>query len=311
MSAIIYGVLYVSKASKEDLRRVLDSPEVARQGRLYDGQALYGALSRDCLWQEPLPGSPEDASGIMVWSQDYPEIIPVTVPEGHLAGGLFLVWDEGHKDPDAVVILDIENARPYDPSSETMEMLFNKIPSGWFAPDAVLELSSFYNDREDQGQHECKCGVELGAASLREVLTAIREDITGHGAGFGILNGDGEWEARFNEESNTAFLTWHEKDTDRCFGFEVTTADRDAALDLLAEKFRKPFPGSLDAPEGMSVTLQGHTQCVLAVRPDPRGGFAVTARHGNGVMHELHTDDLGVRDISNLNGAITDYRWEH
>ena len=311
MSATIYGVLYVSNASKEDLRRVLDSPEVARQGRLYDGQALYGALSRDCGWQEPLPGSPEDASGIMVWSQDYPEIIPVCVPEGHRAGGLFLVWDEGHKDPDAAVILDIEGTRPNDPSSEIMEMLFNEIPYRWFAPDTVLELSSFYNDHEDQGQHECQCGVELGAATIREVLTRIREDITGPNAGFGILGDDGEWKAHFDEESNTASLCWHEWGTDRCFGFEVTPADRDAALGLLAEKFRKPFADSLDAPEGMSVTLQGHTQCVLAVRPDPCRGFTLTARHGNGVLHELRTEDLSIRDISNLNDAIIHYRWEH
>lgn len=311
MSATIYGILYVSKASKEDLRRVLDSTEVAREGNLYDGQALYEALSRDYGWEEPLPGSFEDARGIMVWSQDYSEIIPVTVPEGHRAGGLFLVWDEGKEGPDDAVIIDIGSDRPYDTSSKIMEMLFNEIPHGWSTPDAVLELSSFYNDREDQGQHECQCGVELGAATLREVLTRIREDITGPDPGFGILSDNGEWEARYSEESNTASLTWHENGTDRCFAFEVTPADRDAALRLLAEKFRKPFPASLDAPDGMSVTLQGHTQCVLAIRPDPRGGFTLTARHGNGVLHELRTKDLDVRDISNLNGAITDYRWKH
>lgn len=310
MSATIYGVLYVSKASGKDLRRVLDSPEVHRQGRLYDGQALYRVLSRDYGWEEPLPGSPEDASGIMVWSQDYHEIIPVTVPEGHGAGGLFLLWGEDEPEPHEALILDIGSDRPYDPTSETIEMLFNEIPNGWFAPDAVLELSSFYNNREDQGQHECQCGVVLGAATLREVLTRVREDITGEDAGFGLLGDDGDWSASYDEERRTAFLSWRQHGTDLCFGFEIRPADKDAALKLLAEKFLKPFPGSLDTPEGMSVNLQGHTQCVLAVRPDPRGGFALTARHGNGVLHELRTDDLGVRDISNLNNAIINYRWK-
>lgn len=306
MSATEYGILYESKAIREDIQRILESPEVSRGEYLYDAQALYAALCRESGWEEPLPGG---ARGINVWSDQYHDIHPVTIPEGYNAGGLFLVQNENGVQ--YAVIFDLENARPYDPSSEIMEMLFNEIPHGWFAPDAILELSSFYNDREDLGMHACQCGVELGAATLREVLTRIREDITGPDAGFGILSDNGEWEARYGEDSNTAFLCWHEKGTDRCFAFEVTPADRDAALKLLAEKFRGPFADSLDAPEGISVTLQGHTQCVLAVRPDPRGGFTLTARHGNGVLHELRTDDLGVRDISNLNDAITNYRWNH
>lgn len=310
MSATIYGVLYVSKASGKDLRRILDSPEVDRQGHLYDGQALYEALSRNCGWEEPLPGSPEDASGIMVWSQDYHEIIPVTVPEGHDAGGLFLIWDEDEPAPHEALILDLHNARPWDPSSEPLSTLYGQIPQEWFGPEATLELSSYYNDREEQGQHACQCGVVLGAATLREALTRVRDDITGEDAGFGLLGDDGDWSASYDEERRTASLSWRQHGTDLCFGFEIRPADKDAALKLLAEKFLKPFPGSLDAPEGMSVTLQGHTQCVLAVRPDPRGGFALTARHANGVLHELRTDDLGVRDISNLNDAITNYRWK-
>ncbi len=225
MSATLYGILYESNASKSDLRRILDSPAVSRQGHLYDGQALYAALCREFDWEEPLPGSHEDVYGINIWSQDYPDIIPVTVPEGYLAGGLFLIWDETQPDPDAAVILDLKGSRDTEASSEILQILFEHIPQEWFSMETSLELSSFYNDRKDQGMHECQCGVELPAASLREILNRIRDNISGEYPGFGILNDNGKWSAGFNEEYRTAFISWKENNTDRCFGFEICTTD--------------------------------------------------------------------------------------
>lgn len=196
------------------------------------------------------------------------------------------------------------------PQDGILEALKAVLPDVWKDGDTVLELSSFYNDRKDQGMHACQCGVELPAASLREILTRIREDLSGPGAGFGILGDDGEWEASFGKDCGTAFLTWHERGTDRCLGFEISPTDEDFERRRLAELFRKPFRDRLETPDGMNVTLQGHSRSVLAIRPAPGDGFAVTVTDGQ-ATRDIHTADLGVKDICALTEAVIHYCFTH
>lgn len=80
MSASIYGVLARSSATPDQIRSLLSEPPVKVSDYTYDGGELYKALNQRFRWLRPGNDPAEDS--VLVWGQDYPELTPVTAPNG-------------------------------------------------------------------------------------------------------------------------------------------------------------------------------------------------------------------------------------
>lgn len=86
MSASIYGIAYQSTATTSQILDILGREPVKVSEHTYDADELYKVLCRDFKWEEP------DRDSIMVWSDDYHNIHPVSIPGGQ--GGFYLEFVE-------------------------------------------------------------------------------------------------------------------------------------------------------------------------------------------------------------------------
>ena len=86
MSASIYGIAYESTATSKEILTILRKEPVKVSEHTYDADELYKVLCKDFRWEEPGKDS------TMIWSDDYHNIHPVTIPSGK--GGLYLEWNE-------------------------------------------------------------------------------------------------------------------------------------------------------------------------------------------------------------------------
>ena len=83
----------------------------------------------------------------------------------------------------------------------------------------MYQVSSFYNEHEDQGMRECVCGVTLEKGDFLEAMENVMNQIDGFSSDFTLKEGS----FKVSIEKDTMFITWTHSSDDRCFGFEITS----------------------------------------------------------------------------------------
>ena len=89
--------------------------------------------------------------------------------------------------------------------------------------EQMFRVSSYYNEREDQGMHACNCGVTLEKGDFEEMMADVITQVISFSDDFAPLD-QGTWDIGYGDRKDNEhilFVTWHHDSDDRCFGIEI------------------------------------------------------------------------------------------
>ena len=135
MSMTIFGIQAVCRISPDDLKRLVLSSRVSRDGKTYNGKKLYDILTAEYGWSRPDP----EADCVCLSRREESEIVPdIPLPDGK-RGSMYLCWPEATEAEPSVFL--IYRNEDFDKSDDGLHI------TGFYCRDGRLHIE--YENLED------------------------------------------------------------------------------------------------------------------------------------------------------------------
>lgn len=187
MSMTIFGIQAVCRISPDDLKRLVLSPRVSRNGRTYDGMKLYDILTAEYGWARPDP----EADCVCLSRREESEIVPdIPLPDGK-RGSMYLCWPETSETEPSVFL--IYRNEDFDKNDDGLHITGFRCRDGrlYIEYENLEDTWSLHGDDPSSGSTEGfqeTIDEETGAPSLAvpEPERRYIAGITGYARGRGI-----------------------------------------------------------------------------------------------------------------------------